>query len=55
MTRYANTAAYRFVRLDDREALRARIHEAAQSRQRKITRAWCGVRFIDGMLTPPLN
>ena len=33
MTRYANTAAYRFVRLDDREALRTRIHEAAQSRQ----------------------
>ena len=32
MTRYANTAVYRFVRLDDREALRARIDEAARSR-----------------------
>lgn len=33
MTRYANTAAYRFVRLDDREALRAHIHDAAHSRK----------------------
>ncbi|EGK70020.1 hypothetical protein METUNv1_03988 [Methyloversatilis universalis FAM5] len=32
MNRYANTAAYRFVKLDDREALRPRIQELAQSR-----------------------
>jgi len=32
MTRYANTAAYRFVKLADREALRPHIQELAQSR-----------------------
>ena len=32
MTRYANTAVYRFVRLEDRDTLRARIDEAARSR-----------------------
>ena len=32
MTRYANTAAYRFVPLDDRDVLRTRIQDAAQSR-----------------------
>jgi UPF0176 protein len=33
MTRYANTAVYRFVRLEDRDTLRARIDEAARSRR----------------------
>lgn len=33
MTRYANTAAYRFVPIDDRDALRIRIDESARSRQ----------------------
>ena len=32
MNPYANTAAYRFVKLADREALRPRIQELAQSR-----------------------
>jgi UPF0176 protein len=32
MPRYANTAAYRFVPLDDRDVLRTRIQDAAQSR-----------------------
>jgi UPF0176 protein len=33
MTRYANTAAYRFVAIEDRDTLRIRIDEAARSRQ----------------------
>ena len=32
MSRFANIAAYRFVRLDERDALRTRIHAAAHAR-----------------------
>ena len=39
MTRYANTAVYRFVRLDDREALRARIDEVEQDARARIAEA----------------
>jgi UPF0176 protein len=37
MSRYANIAAYRFVPLDDREALRTGLHDAAQERGLKGT------------------
>jgi UPF0176 protein len=37
MSRFANIATYRFVRLDDRDALRARLHDEAEARGLKGT------------------